>query len=243
MGIPLIGERQASRAIGIADARGIRRQGRALGGRAGDGRQSAGRVIDRGNGDECRGRRGTKVGTVGDAEGEGNITVDIGHRGIDQSWDIRNVNHLHRVHLRAVQRQAAASGQAIDAHRFQTIAAVGIGKIKLGGRKSMAVILVQRGRQPAGGGRGVTARTAGDGHPGAGGGRVEDESWRQGGTVGHRQGQREGLVALGLVVIRRYGHCDARGQAAAAGKVQHVAGRREIILLGGVVVLNGGAIG
>ena len=57
----------------------------------------------------------------------------------------------------AAQRQAAAGagGQGIDAHLLQGIAAVGIVKIKLGGRKSVAVILVQRDRQSAGGGRGI----------------------------------------------------------------------------------------
>ena len=38
VGIPLIGERQGIGAIGIGNARGVRRQGLALGGRAGDGR-------------------------------------------------------------------------------------------------------------------------------------------------------------------------------------------------------------
>ena len=124
---------------------------------------NGGRVIDRINGQGCRGGRGTKGSAVGDAVGEGRIAVDIGGRGIDQIRNTGSRDLLPCGDLRAVQRQAAVSagGQAIDAHRFQTIAAVGIGKTKLGGRKSMAVILVQRGRQPAGGGRGIGGGGAG----------------------------------------------------------------------------------
>ena len=54
--IPLIGERQASRAIGIADAAGVRRQGRALGRPAVDAQHAAGTNIAIGH--RRRGRAG-----------------------------------------------------------------------------------------------------------------------------------------------------------------------------------------
>ena len=147
----MIGEWQDILAFNIFDGEGIGDQVLAPHRNAGDGHRAGGRVIDRVHGQGCRGGRGTEFNAIGDAEGEGRLAVDIGRWGIDQIRNIRNGNHLGRGYRRAAQRQAAvrAGGQAIDAHLLQGIAAVGIGKTKLGGRKSMAVILVQRGRQPA----------------------------------------------------------------------------------------------
>ena len=186
----MIVESQGIRAIGIADAVGVRRQGLAHLGRASDGHRAAGRVIDRVYGQGCRGGRGTEGSTVGDAEGEGRIAVGIERRGIDQSRNIGNGNHLGCGDRCAAQGQAAQAGgggQAIDAYLLQGVAGVGIGKIKLGDRKSVGGILVCADRQPAGGGR-VIDRSHGQGCRGGRG--------TEGSTVGDAEG--EGRIAVDI---------------------------------------------
>ena len=66
---------------------------------------------------------------------------------------------MSHVDHRTAQRQAAAGagGQSIDAHLFQHIAHVGIGKVEVSRRKGIGGVLVCADRQPGCGGRVVGA--------------------------------------------------------------------------------------
>ena len=124
------------------------------------------------------------------------------------------MGHDHRRTVQRQRAQAGGGGQAIDAHRLQAIA-VGIGKGEVRQPKGIVAILVCGDRERAGGGRGVGRRIAGrDGRLGAGGRGVQGDPGRKA-PAGRAQGHGEGLVALGIAIVRRR-HADGLHQVSPA---------------------------